>query len=79
MGTYNIFKWQFPPPPPYPRTLAAYPTPFLGGNPVFVFFYQTDRKGCKRDYLDMLDARGHFGLRFGATGDKPLGVVTIPP
>ena len=33
------------------------------------FFHQNGRKGCKRDYLD---ARGHFALRFGAIGDKPL-------
>ena len=50
--------------PPYPRTLTAYPTPCLGGTPRF--FYQNDRKWCKRDYLD---ARGHFVLRFGAIGD----------
>ena len=34
-------------------------------------FLQNDRKGCKRDNLD---ARNHFVLRFGAIGDKPLGV-----
>ena len=34
------------------------------------FFFTNDRKGCKRDYLD---ARGHFVLRFGAIGEKPLG------
>ena len=33
-------------------------------------FHQNDRKGCKRD---VLDARGHFLLRFCAAGDKPVG------
>ena len=58
---------------PYPRTLTAYPTPVLGGTPDF--FHQNDRKGCKRDYLDV---RGHFVLRFGAIGKKPLGGVPPP-
>ena len=39
------------------------------------FFHQNHRKGCKRDYLD---ARGHFVLRFGAIGDKPLGGGNYP-
>ena len=38
------------------------------------FFHQNDRKGCKRDYLD---ARGHFVLGFGATGDKPWGAPPL--
>ena len=38
------------------------------------FFHQNDRKGCKRD---ILDARGHFLLRFCAAGDKTVrGMVT---
>ena len=44
------------------------PYPVLGVPPDFL--HQNDRKGCKRDCLD---ARGHFILRFGAIGDKPLG------
>ena len=63
------------PPPPYPQTLTAFPTPVLGGTPRYFFFHQNDRKGCKRDYLD---ARGHFVLHFAAIGDKPLGGVTTP-
>ena len=59
--------------PPYPRILTAYPTPRVRGTPFF--FHQNDRKGCKRDYLD---ARGHFVLRFGAIGDKPLEVGNHP-
>ena len=59
-GDLKIFRWQTP---PYPRTLTVYPTPDF-------FFHQNDLKGCKRDYLD---ARGHFVLRFGAIGEKPLG------
>ena len=46
------------------------PYPRVRGYPGFFFFYQNDRKGCKRDYLD---ARGHFVLCFGAIGDKSLG------
>ena len=47
--------------------------PILGGYPrvcLFVLSHQNDRKGCKRD---VLDARGHFLLRFCAAGDKPSG------
>ena len=50
---------------PYPR-IRGYPPDF---------FHQNNRKGCKRDYLD---AWGHFVLRFGAIGDKPLGLVITP-
>ena len=39
------------------------------------FFHQNDRKRCNKDNLD---ARGHFVLRFGAIGDKPLGVRNPP-
>ena len=56
--------------PPYPRTLAAYPTPVLGGTPGF-FFIKMTAKDVKE--ITYIDARGHFVLRFGATGDKPLG------
>ena len=52
----------------YLRNLTAYHTPVSGGTPDF--FHQNDRKGRKGDYLDV---RGHFLLRFGAIGDKPLG------
>ena len=61
--------------PPYLRTLTAHPTPILRGSPGF-FFHQNDRKGCKRD---VLDARGHFLLRFCAAGDKPSGGWQPPP
>ena len=37
---------------------------------------QNDRKGCKRD---VLDARGHFLLRFCVAGDKPSGGGNHPP
>ena len=40
----------------------------LRGYPRFI--HQNDHKGCKRD---VLDARGHFLLRFCAAGDKPSG------
>ena len=63
-----------PPPPAYPHTLTAYPTPVLGVPPHFVF-HQNDRKGCKRNYLD---ARGHFVLRFGSPDDKLLGGSNHP-
>ena len=53
----------------------AHPTPILGEYPRF-FFHQNDRKGCKRD---VLDARGHFLLRFCAAGDKPSGGGNHPP
>ena len=43
---------------------------------VFLTCSVSDRKGCKRDYLD---ARGHFVLRFDAIGDKPLGGGNHPP
>ena len=49
----------------HPRSLGLLPLLLL-----LFFFHENDRKGCKRDYLD---ARGHFVLRFGAIGDKPLG------
>ena len=56
---------------PYLRALTAHPTPILGGNPVFVFFFhQNDHKGWKRD---VLDAWGHFLLRFCVAGHKPSG------
>ena len=60
--------------PLYPRILTAYFTPVLRGTPDF--FHQNYRKGCKRHYLD---ARGHFVLRFGAIGEKPLGGRSHPP
>ena len=46
-----------------------------GGTPGF-FFIKMTAKGCKRNYLD---ARGHFVLRFGATGDKSLSGGNQPP
>ena len=64
-GDLNILRSQ---PSPYLRTLAAHPTPNLGGTPAF-FFHQNDRKGCKRD---VLDTRGHF-FAFLCAGDKPSG------
>ena len=53
---------------PVPSDFDDLPYPVLGGTPGF--FHQNNRKGYKTDYLD---ARGHFVLRFGAIGDKPLG------
>ena len=38
-------------------------------------FHQNDSKEYKRDYLD---AQGQFALRFGAIGEKPLGVGNTP-
>ena len=53
-----------------PSNFDGSPYPHLRGTPdVFFFFHQND-KGCKRD---VLDARGHFLLRFCADGDKPSG------
>ena len=60
--------------PPVPSDFDGLFTPVLRGTPDF--FHQNDRKGCKRDYLD---ARGHFVLRFGAIGEKPLGGRNHPP
>ena len=54
-------------PPPLPSNFDGSPYPHLSGvSPGFL--HQNDRKGCKRD---VLDARGHFLLRFCAAGDKP--------
>ena len=61
-------------PPPYLRTLTAYPTPVLGGTPEF--FDQNDGKGRKRNYLDV---QGRFVLSFGATGNNLLGGGNHPP
>ena len=53
----NFSKWRLKifwggnHPPPYLRTLTAYPTPRLRGYPRN-FFDQNDGKGCKRNYLD---------------------------
>ena len=52
----------------HPPTFDGSPYPHLRGTPLF--FHQHDRKGCKKD---VLDARGHFLLRFCAAGDKPSG------
>ena len=57
---------------PLPSNFDGSPYPHLRGYPRFVcfFFHQNDLKGCKGD---VLDARGHFLLRFSAAGDKPSG------
>ena len=54
---------------PLPSNFDGSPYPHLKGYPQ-VFFHQNDGKGCKRD---VLDARGHFRLRFCAAGNKPSG------
>ena len=61
MATSNILRWQ--PPPPYPQSLTAYPTPPEGEPPQF--FRQNDCKGC---ILDCIDGFGHFRFGFGAAG-----------
>ena len=77
----SFYKWRLKifsggnqPPPPVPSDFDGLPCSRVRGTPGF-FFHQNDRKGCKRDYLD---ARGHFVLRFGVIGDKPLGGVPTP-
>ena len=60
-----FFRWQ---PPPYPRTFTAYPTPMFGVSPDF--FIEMTAKDVKEV---VLRCPGHFVLRFGAIGDKPLG------
>ena len=73
--SYNIFQngdlkyFEVKNHPPVPSNFDDLPYPHVMGYPRF-FLHQNDRKGCKRDYLD---AWGHFVLRFGAIGDKPLG------
>ena len=54
---------------PVPSDFDGLLYPHVRGYPR-IFFHQNDSKGYKRDYLD---ASGHFVLRFGAIGEKPLG------
>ena len=64
----KIFSGGNHPPPPVPWDFYSLPYPRVRGTPGF-FSIKITAKDC-------LDARGHFVLRFGATGHKPLGVTT---